>query len=146
MHYSPGAWCPKRAGVPSDSKPRTESRRETHVNQAETALLTQPEPSCAEQLARFFPELAPLQVAVQLIAPRAGGRQLTESVAVCFSGSEHAIFLCTLPIEFNDVVFLAQRANENMVEGSVVAVQYEQGRKAVAVHFTSGPCEWLARR
>jgi len=97
-------------------------------------------------LARFFPEAAPTRVAVQLIAPRAGGRQLTESVTVRFSGSEHAIFLCTLPIEFNDAVFLAQRANDKMVEGSVVAVQYEQGQKAVAVRFTNGPCGWLARR
>ena len=125
--------------------PTTSEMRE-RVNQAESAVLAEPEANCAEQLARFFPEVAPMRVAVQLIVPRAGGKQLTESATVRFSSSEHAIFLCTLPIEFNDAVFLAKRANENMVEGSVVAVQYEQGRKAVAVHFTSGPCEWLARR
>jgi len=116
------------------------------VTQAETALLTQPQPNCAEQLARFFPVLTRIRVAAQLIAPRAGGKQLTERVTICFGDSEHAIFLCTLPVEFNDVVFLGQGLNENVQEGSVVAVQYEQERKAVAVRFTSGRCEWLARR
>lgn len=71
---------------------------------------------------------------------------MKEMVTVQFSGREHAIFVSSLPIEFNDAVRLMQQEGQDTVEGSVVAVQYEEGRKAVAVRFAGGRGEWLARR
>lgn len=115
----------------------------THVTRPESATPT--ELSCAEQLARFFPQVARVQIAARMITVRAGGKQLKETVTVQFSGPEHAIFVSTLPIEFNDAVRLARHEGEDAVDGSVVAVQYAEGHKAVAVRFASC-CEWLARR
>ena len=116
------------------------------MSRPESSLLTATELGCAEQLARFFPQVGPVEVPAQVIALRPGKKQLREAVTVQFSGAEHAIFLSTLPIEFNDAVRLVQREGGGAVEGSVVAVQYDEGRKAVAVRFTGGPCEWLALR
>lgn len=116
------------------------------MSRPESALLTATELGCAEQLARFFPQVGPVQVAAQVIARGAGRKELKEVVTVQFSGPEHAIFLSALPIEFNDAVRLMRREGGETVEGSVVAVQYDEMRKAVAVRFTGGPCEWLSRR
>ena len=32
-----------------------------------------------------------------------------------------------------------------LVEANVIAVQYHEGRKAVAVKFTQGPCDWVTQ-
>lgn len=116
------------------------------MSRSKGALLADGEASCAEQLARFFPQVAPVRIAVQLVAPRVGGRDLQEAVILQFGGTEHAIFLSTLPIEFNDPVRLVKAESGETAEGSVVAVQYDEGRKAVAVRFTSGPCSWVKQR
>ena len=102
--------------------------------------------ACAEQLARFFPNVEPASVPVQVVVLRAASENLRETVVVQFAGAEHVIFLSTLPIEFNDPVRLGQLEGGASTEGSVIAVQYEEGHKAVAVRFTDGPCHWLARR
>jgi hypothetical protein len=116
------------------------------VSRTESALLTKKESGCAEQLARFFPHARAVQVQAHLFAPRTGGRNLQEAVVVQFGSEEHAIFLSTLPIEFNDSVRLVRREGGADAEGSVVAVQYDEGQKAVAVRFTNGPCQWVAQR
>jgi hypothetical protein len=116
------------------------------VSRSEGALLTDGEAGCAEQLARFFPKVAPVRIPVQLVAPRVGGNDLQEAVVLQFGGIEHVIFLSALPIEFNDPVRLVHAESGEKAEGSVVAVQYDEGRKAVAVRFTSGPCSWVKQR
>jgi hypothetical protein len=120
-------------------------QRET-VNGFKGALLTATEEGCAEQLARFFPQVAPVKIPAQVVAPRAGGKDLVEAVIVRFHGADHAIFLSTLPIEFNDPIRLVQKESGAVAEGSVVAVQYEEGRKALAVRFTNGSRAWVAPR
>lgn len=120
-------------------------QRET-VNGCKGVLLTATEEGCAEQLARFFPKIVPVKIQAQLVAPRAGGKNLQETVTVRFSGTNHAIFLSTLPIEFNDPVQLVEKESGAVAEGSVIAVQYEEGRKALAVRFTNGSRAWVAPR
>jgi hypothetical protein len=63
-----------------------------------------------------------------------------------FSSPEHAIFLSTLPLEFGDRVRLEASPNGTPAEASVDAVQYHEGRKAVAVRFLKGPCNWVLRQ
>lgn len=141
MHYFQRSFV---SAAPVMSRRSRQATRRGHVTRPESAVL--PEASCAEQLARFFPQVAPVQIAAHVIAVRRGGKQLKEMVTVQFSGREHAIFVSSLPIEFNDAVRLMQQEGQDTVEGSVVAVQYEEGRKAVAVRFAGGRGEWLARR
>ncbi|HWZ97191.1 MAG TPA: hypothetical protein VN025_05465 [Candidatus Dormibacteraeota bacterium] len=99
--------------------------------------------SCAEQLARFFRGIAPVRIPANVTAARAGSSQIQESVVVEFCGPEHAIFRSVLPLEYNDDVRLAAHAIEGQLNARVVAVQYHEGLKAVAVRFQSGPCHWV---
>ena len=70
---------------------------------------------------------------------------MREATVVEFGGAEHAIFLSALPLEFDDRVRLEAAEQERPAEATVVAVQYHEGRKAVAVKFAQGPCDWVTQ-
>jgi hypothetical protein len=105
------------------------------------------ERGCAEQLARFFPGLAALRISVQVLPHRTAHSKLRESTVVEFGAKEFAIFLSALPLEFDDRVRLVRegegKANARPAEAIVVALQYHEGQKAVAVRFVEGSCEWM---
>ncbi len=103
------------------------------------------EQGCAERLARFFPRANPVRVPVQITALRAGSARLKEATVVEFGGSEHAIFLSSLPLEFDDRVRIERDRNGGAAEATVIAVQYHEGRKAVAVRFSQGSCAWVTQ-
>jgi hypothetical protein len=102
------------------------------------------EQGCTEQLARFFPTLPTVRIAVRVQSLRPGqSRRLQESTVVEFGGSEYAIFLSTLPMEFDERVRVTRDGNGHGAEAAVIALQYHEGRKAVAVRFLQGPCDWM---
>jgi hypothetical protein len=96
-------------------------------------------------LGRFFPQARPVRIPVQVTALRAGGTRLQEATVVELGGGEYAIFLCTLPLEFDDRVTLEPVREWRAAEATVVAVQYHEGRKAVAVRFSQGRCDWVTQ-
>ena len=106
--------------------------------------------NCAGRLARFFPSAVPVRIPVQVTAVRPGATRLSEATVVEYGAQDHAIFVCTLPLEFDDRVRL-ERARaagisgprREVVEAAVTAVQYHEGSKAVAVRFLKGPCNWV---
>jgi hypothetical protein len=122
-------------------------RRKTrgNVGRSGSSALAANEQGCAEQLARFFPRTKPVRIPVLVICARGGKTRLREATVVEFGCREHAIFLSTLPLEFGDHVRLEASRPECPAEATVVAVQYHEGRKAVAVRFTKGPCDWVAQ-
>jgi hypothetical protein len=101
---------------------------------------------CAEQLARFFPEARPVRIPVHVTASRGGRTKLREAAVVEFGGPEHAIFLSTLPLEFDDRVRIVANGEGRPTDATVVGVQYHEGRKAVAVRFLQGPCDWVVTK
>jgi hypothetical protein len=103
------------------------------------------EQGCAERLARFFPLANPVRVPVQITALRAGSTRLREMTVVEFGGTEHAIFLSSLPLEFDDKVRMERDRKGCTADARVIAVQYHEGRKAVAVRFLEGPCAWVTQ-
>ncbi len=107
------------------------------------STLTGAEQNCAEQLARFFPQAKPVRISLQVTALRGGKTRLRETAVVEFGGAEHAIFLSTLPLEFDDHVRLEAEGRGRAADAVVVAVQYHEGNKAVAVRFLQGPCDWV---
>ncbi len=113
------------------------------MRQSGEATLQVEEQSCAEQLARFFPEVTCVRVAVQVTALRGGTARLREASVVEFAAPEHAIFVSELPLEFDDKVRLEGSRKNLVTDGTVVAVQYHDGRKAVAVRFRQGTCDWI---
>ena len=101
------------------------------------------ERECTQQLARFFPKLPAVRIPVQVSSSSYGQDRLKEATVVEFATAEFAIFLSQLALEFDDRVRLARDGGGRTVEGAVIALQYHQGRKAVAVRFLNGPCEWM---
>jgi len=101
------------------------------------------EQGCAEQLARFFPQARPVRIPVRVTASRGGRTRLREAAIVEFGGPEHAIFLSSLPLEFDDRVQIEATGEGRPMNATVVGVQYHEGRKAVAVRFLQGPCDWV---
>jgi len=109
------------------------------------SILTASGQDCAEQLARFFPQSRAVRIPVQVTSLRAGGSGLREATVIEFGGVQHAIFLSTLPLEFDDRVRLEAVEQGRPAEATVIAVQYHEGRKAVAVRFSKGNCDWVTQ-
>lgn len=86
-----------------------------------------------------------VRMPIQVTALRNGASTLREAVVVEFCGQEHAIFVSSLPLEFDDLVKLQRHTHEGAREASVVAVQYHEGRKAVAVRFLQSACDWVTQ-
>jgi hypothetical protein len=113
----------------------------------ETGSFTQvaEEPTCAKQLARFFPLASAVRIPVQVTSLRSSNSRLREATVIEYCGAEHAIFLSTLPLEFDDRVKLERDRRGSAAEAAVIAVQYHEGRKAVAVRFLQGACDWVTQ-
>jgi hypothetical protein len=105
--------------------------------------LTAVERGCAEQLARFFPKLPLVRIPVEVVALRLGQKRLRESTVVEYGTREYAIFLSNLALEFDDRVRLIREGMGKPAEAAVIALQYHEGSKAVAVRFLEGPCDWM---
>jgi hypothetical protein len=107
--------------------------------------LTADERRCTEQLARFFPSLPAVRIPVKVspLRPGVSAQRLQESTLVEYGAPEFAIFLSSLPLEFDDRVRLSREEGGRPVEAAVIALQYQSGRKAVAVRFLEGRCEWM---
>ncbi len=116
-----------------------------------TALITTPvltdgsTSACALELARFFPEANPVQVRAVLRSLRSGADQVRESVMLEFASAERAIFSSRLPLEFDDRVRISDVEGSAECDATVVAVQYHDGRKAVAVQFVDKQIFWVKR-
>ena len=70
---------------------------------------------------------------------------MREASVLEYASAGHAIFDSTLPLEFDDRVRLEGKQKESSTDATVVAVQYHDGRKAVAVKFLRGPNDWISR-
>ncbi|HEY4980175.1 MAG TPA: hypothetical protein VII25_13485 [Candidatus Acidoferrum sp.] len=101
------------------------------------------ERGCAEQLAKFFPALPVTRFLVRVQSLRPGRERLQESTVVEYGAAHCAIFMSTLPLEFDERVQLVRDGKGRAVEAAVIALQYHEGRKAVAVQFLEGPCDWM---
>ena len=131
------------AGPRNSESPRVGKSRGCVKRSSEVAV-SEHEPDCAGQLARFFPGSTAVRVPVQVTALRGGGAKLREATILEFGGAQHAIFLSTLPLEFEDHVRVQRNSQAGTAaDATVVAVQYHEGRKAVAVKFTQGLCDWV---
>jgi hypothetical protein len=101
------------------------------------------ERGCAEQLAKFFPGLPATRFMVRVQSTRPGREKLQESTVVEYGAGQFAIFMTTLPLEFDERVQLARNGKRQPVEAAVIALQYHEGTKAVAVRFVEGTWDWM---
>ena len=103
-----------------------------------------PTSGCTEELARFFPATEPVHVRVVVAALRNISGQIRESVLVEFASVEKAIFTSSLPLEFGDRVRLKHAEGTGETTATVIAVRYNEERKAIAVEFDDD-CSWVKR-
>ncbi|HTZ47440.1 MAG TPA: hypothetical protein VMH20_07605 [Verrucomicrobiae bacterium] len=101
------------------------------------------EQECTEQLARFFPKLPAVRIPVRISPLRVGQVRTQETTVVEYGTTEFAIFLSKLALEFDDRIRLVRDGGGRPAEAAVIALQYHEGRKAVAVRFLDRPCEWM---
>jgi len=100
---------------------------------------------CTEQLARFFPDAKAARVRAVLRPLRSGADQMRESVVVEFASAKRAIFSSRLPLEFDDRVRISDAEGNAECDATVVALQYHDGEKAVAVQFADKQIFWVKR-
>jgi len=101
------------------------------------------EQECTEQLARFFPKLPAVRIRVRVAPLRPGQARAQETTVIEYGTAEFAIFLSKLALEFDDRVRVVRDGGGRPAEAAVIALQYQEGRKAVAVRFLDCPCEWM---
>jgi hypothetical protein len=114
------------------------------VQHAAKTTLTETESGASWLLARFFPELERVHTRAFLTLPRSGSVNVWEIVRVEFAAFEKVIFSSALPLEFADPIRLANEAG-TQVEAKVIAVQFQDGRTAVAAQVLNGQFPWVSR-
>ena len=118
-------------------------KRSSGVVAPEQAPVAEQAQKCTEHLARFFPDAQAVRIAVEVAIFRGARLQLREATTLEFATPDQAIFPSTLPLEFDDRVRLTRGSDGSASEATVIAVQYHDGRKAVAVRFVAGPHDWV---
>ena len=100
--------------------------------------------SVVTRLAKCFPAASPVRLPVQL--KRYVGLQPAEENTVIEFGTAREIFFASaLPLEFAEK-FRVQNADRSLdVEVQVVAVQYHEGRLAVAARFMGDVSNWILK-
>jgi hypothetical protein len=95
------------------------------------------------QLARIFRDATPLRIPVRVSGGYAGGCTFSESTVIEYGTPNEVLFASALPLEFADKVRLENADGSLQAEASVVAVQYRNGRLAVAARFARRIANWI---
>ncbi|MCI0348532.1 MAG: hypothetical protein L0Z53_03825 [Acidobacteriales bacterium] len=122
---------------------------------------TRAEESIVGRLAQFFPGAMAVRIPVCVTGSgvrsqgsgkkhknngNSDGRQeLTENTVIEYGTAQEVLFASSLPLEFEDCVHLENADGSLRAEASVVAVQYHDGRMAVAVRFRSAIPNWIIK-
>ena len=97
------------------------------------------------KLAKFFPNASPVRIPVRLTRMAGEGDAFTESTVIEFGTPREVLFASTLPLEFADRLRLRNSDGSLDAEASVVALQYQEGRTAVAARFTHDVANWIVK-
>jgi len=83
----------------------------------------------------------PLRLAVRVTQPDSDWQG--EAAVIEFGTSREVLFAVLQSLEFGDRVRLENSDGSFDIEATVVAVQYHDGRTAVAARFTSAVPNWI---
>ena len=110
-----------------------------------SAAVRAPEVGFLSHLAKFFPNAAPVRISAQLTRLDGPGAGLTEAVVIEYGTATEILFASTSPWEFADRLQLRNRDGSLDVQASVVAVQYQNGKTAVAARFSREVPNWIVK-
>ncbi len=122
-----------------------EQKRGFVSNEATVAPNTASESSVA-QLARFFPDVTPVRIPVRVSGVNPSGCTFSENTVIEFGTPNEVLFASELPLEFEDKLRLENADGTLQADASVVAVQYHNGRLAVAERFARRIANWIIQR
>jgi hypothetical protein len=97
----------------------------------------------ATELAEMFPDATPLRLRVRVRALRSSAQPLEETTWIEYGTARELLFASTLPLEFEDRVRIENADGSFKAEAVVVAVQFHNGRKAVAARFLGEVTNWI---
>jgi len=101
--------------------------------------------SSTAKLARFFPNASPVRIPVRLTRLAGEGNAFSESTVIEYGTAREVLFASTLPLEFADRLRLQNADGSLDAEASVVALQYQSGRTAVAARFSHDVANWIVK-
>ncbi len=102
--------------------------------------------SSVGKLAQYFPEAAPVRIPVRVSAFGMAAGGLVENTIIEFGTPREVLFSSNLPLEFADKLRLENSDGSLRAEVFVVALQYQQGKTAVAARFTHDVPNWVVKR
>lgn len=91
----------------------------------------------------MFPEATPVRLRVRVKALRSTAQPLEETTWIEFGTARELLFASSLPLEFEDRVSIENADGSFRAEAAVVAVQFHNGRKAVAARFLGEISNWI---
>jgi hypothetical protein len=95
------------------------------------------------RLAQFFPGVTAVRMPVQVTGVSLRGSSVTEQSVVEFATAQEVLFASGLPLEFDDRIRLENNDGSLAAEAMVVAVQYHDGKTAVAARFVKKVNNWI---
>ncbi|HEY2113746.1 MAG TPA: hypothetical protein VGJ51_01545 [Candidatus Angelobacter sp.] len=99
---------------------------------------------CVAELAKFFPGIVPVRIPV-LILKGDSAKQVAEQTTIEFGTAEECLFVCGLPLEFEDLVQV--RAADGTLDSiaKIVAMRLHDDKMAFAARFLNDVTNWIAR-
>jgi len=101
--------------------------------------------SVAAGLAALFPQATAVRIPVRVTALRGQAAQLQENTVIEFGTAHEVLFASSLPLEFEDHVQIETSDRSLQAEAAVVAVQFHDGRKAIAARFLAEVRNWIIK-
>ena len=95
------------------------------------------------RLAKFFPGASPVRIGIQLTRP--GEHFIEEQTVIEFGTAHEVLFALSSPLEFGDLVHLENSNGSLKADATVVAVQYHNGRTALAARFNTDVPNWIVK-
>lgn len=99
---------------------------------------------CVAELARFFPGIVPVRIPV-LIFRGDSARAAAEQTVIEFGTAEECLFVCGLPLEFEDLVQIRTTDGTLNCTAKVVAMRLQDDKMAFAARFLNDVTDWIAR-
>jgi hypothetical protein len=99
---------------------------------------------CVAELARLFPGIVPVRIPV-LIFKGDSARAAAEQTTIEFGTAEECLFVCGLPLEFEDIVHVRTADGTLNSTAKIVAMRFQDDKMAFAARFLNDVTNWIAR-
>jgi hypothetical protein len=99
---------------------------------------------CVAELAKFFLGIVPVRIPV-LIFKGDSARAAAEQTTIEFGTAEECLFVCGLPLEFEDLVHVRTADGTLDSTAKIVAMRLYDDKMAFAARFTEDVTNWIVR-